>query len=116
MVELGARLIELGFSLIATRGTQKCLEAAGIELRAINKVLEGRPHIVDAIKNGEIALVFNTTEGTQAIADSLSLRQATLLNKTPYCTTLAASRAMVLAIASLKMGPLEAHTLQSYSS
>ncbi len=116
MVELGARLIELGFSLIATRGTQKFLEAAGIEVRAINKVLEGRPHIVDAIKNGEIALVFNTTEGTQAIADSLSLRQATLLNKTPYCTTLAASRAMVLAIASLKMDRLEARTLQSYSS
>ena len=116
MVELGAGLIELGFSLIATRGTQKVLEAAGIEVRAVNKVLEGRPHIVDAIKNGEIALVFNTTEGTQAIADSLSLRQATLLNKTPYCTTLAASRAMVLAIAALKTGRLEARTLQSYSS
>jgi carbamoyl-phosphate synthase large subunit len=116
MVELGARLIELGFSLTATRGTQKVLEAAGIEVQVINKVLEGRPHVVDAIKNGEIALVFNTTEGSQAIADSLSLRQATLLNKTPYCTTLAASRAMVLAIAALKTGRLEARTLQSYSS
>jgi carbamoyl-phosphate synthase large subunit len=116
MVALGARLIELGFSLVATRGTQKTLEAAGIEVEAINKVLEGRPHIVDAIKNGQIDLVFNTTEGAQAIADSRSLRQATLLNKIPYCTTLAASRAMVQAIAALKSGPLEARTLQSYAS
>ena len=86
------------------------------QVEAINKVLEGRPHIVDAIKNGQIDLVFNTTEGAQAIADSRSLRQATLLNKIPYCTTLAASRAMVQAIAALKSGPLEVRTLQSYAS
>jgi carbamoyl-phosphate synthase large subunit len=81
----------------------------------LNKVAEGRPHCVDAIKNGEVQLVFNTTEGAQAIADSFSLRRATLLNHIPYHTTLAGCRAMVKAIAAVKAGSLEVAPLQSYS-
>ncbi len=115
-VELGRQLIELGFRLLATSGTARVFEAAGLSVRVINKVLEGRPHIVDSIKNGEVGLVFNTTEGAQAIADSRSLRQATLLNKIPYCTTLAASQAMIHAIAAIKTGDLEVRPLQSYST
>ena len=71
-------LLAMGFSLIATRGTAKILQAAGLEVRVVNKVLEGRPHVVDAIKNGEVQLVFNTTEGAQALADSLSIRRTAL--------------------------------------
>ena len=62
-------LVAMGFSLIATRGTRKVLESDGLPVAVINKVLEGRPHVVDALKNGEIQLVFNTTEGAQALAD-----------------------------------------------
>jgi hypothetical protein len=79
----------MGFSIIATRGTAKFLQAAGLEVRVVNKVLEGRPHIVDALKNGEVQLVFNTTEGAQALADSLSIRRTALQMKVPYYTTMA---------------------------
>ena len=86
----------------------------GISVRKINKVLEGRPHIVDAIKNGEVQLVFNTTEGAQAIADSRSMRRAALLNKVPYYTTLAGSVAAAKGITAHKAGSLEVRPLQSY--
>ena len=81
-------MVALGFKIIATAGTQRYLAEQGVAATKINKVLEGRPHIVDAIKNGEIQLVFNTTEGAQALADSRSLRRAALLHKVPYYTTL----------------------------
>ncbi|MBS0249413.1 MAG: ATP-grasp domain-containing protein, partial [Proteobacteria bacterium] len=81
-------LISLGFKCIATSGTQRYLAEHGVEAAKINKVLEGRPHIVDAIKNGGVQLVFNTTEGAAALADSRSLRHAALLHKVPYYTTL----------------------------
>jgi carbamoyl-phosphate synthase large subunit len=77
-------------------------------------VLQGRPHCVDAMKSGEIQLVFNTVEGAQAIADSFTLRQAALLGNIPYCTTVAAARAAVEAIAALAQGELEVAPLQSY--
>ena len=110
-----ARILErCGFSLIATGGTQRYLEEKGISCRKINKVLEGRPHIVDAIKNGEVQLVFNTTEGAQALTDSRSLRQAALLHKVPYYTTLAGAIAAVLAIEAYKTGSLEVRPLQDY--
>ncbi|PTW59098.1 carbamoyl-phosphate synthase large subunit [Breoghania corrubedonensis] len=110
-----ARILErCGFSIIATGGTQRYLEEKGISCRKINKVLEGRPHIVDAIKNGEVHLVFNTTEGAQALTDSRSLRQAALLHKVPYYTTLAGAIAAVLAIEAYKTGSLEVRPLQDY--
>jgi carbamoyl-phosphate synthase large subunit len=114
MVEPCRRLIEMGFRLVATRGTAAYLAEAGIEVTPVNKVLEGRPHIVDMMLNGEVQLVFNTTEGTQAIADSFSLRRTALTNAVPYYTTVAGARASVQAIAALTNGNLEVAPLQSY--
>ncbi|MDP6707565.1 MAG: carbamoyl-phosphate synthase large subunit, partial [Alphaproteobacteria bacterium] len=111
---LARTLVELGFRIVATGGTAGHLEAAGIAVDRINKVLEGRPHIVDAIANGEVDLMFNTTEGPQAIRDSFTLRRAALLNAIPYYTTIAGARASIQAIVSLKRGNLEVAPLQSY--
>ncbi|MTH99582.1 carbamoyl-phosphate synthase large subunit [Roseibium sp. RKSG952] len=107
-------LEQAGFRIIATGGTQKFLQEQGIACERINKVLEGRPHNVDAIKNGDVQLVFNTTEGAQAIADSRSMRRAALLNKVPYYTTLAGSVAAAKGIVAFKSGSLEVKPLQSY--
>ncbi len=114
VVEAARSLEKAGFNLIATGGTQKHLEKNGISCKKINKVLEGRPHIVDAIKNGEVQLVFNTTEGAQALLDSRSMRQAALMNKVPYYTTLAGSVAAAKGIVAHKDGNLEVRPLQSY--
>ncbi|WP_415715833.1 carbamoyl-phosphate synthase large subunit [Roseibium sp.] len=114
VVEAVRKLEEAGFDIIATHGTQVFLEENGIKVKKINKVMEGRPHIVDVIKNGEVQLVFNTTEGAQAIADSRSMRRAALLNKVPYYTTLAGSVAAAKGIAAHKAGSLEVRPLQSY--
>ena len=114
MVEIGRRLAAMGFELVATAGTATYLEAQSIPVRRVNKVLEGRPHIVDAMKSGAVQLVFNTTEGAVAIADSFSLRQTALLGNIPYYTTVAGARAAVAAIAALKGGDLEVAPLQSY--
>ncbi|MBZ8132172.1 carbamoyl-phosphate synthase large subunit [Afifella sp. IM 167] len=108
------KLVEMGFTIIATSGTQKYLQEHGIACAPINKVLEGQPHIVDAIKNGEVQLVFNTTEGAQALADSRSLRRAALLHKVPYFTTLAGAHAATRGIEALLGGQLEVRPLQSY--
>jgi len=108
------RLSNLGFRIIATGGTQRFLEARNIPCERINKVLEGRPHIVDAIKNGEVQLVINTTEGAQALSDSRSLRREALLHKVPYFTTLAGASAAALGIEALLSGQLEVRPLQSY--
>jgi carbamoyl-phosphate synthase large subunit len=110
-----AQLIGMGFQIVATRGTAKSLIAAGIPVRTVNKVLEGRPHIVDEMKNGDICLVFNTTDGAQALADSASIRKTALQLKIPYCTTMAGAAAVVQAIQSLKGGSLEVAPLQSYA-
>ncbi|MGQ0741642.1 MAG: carbamoyl-phosphate synthase large subunit [Alphaproteobacteria bacterium] len=115
-IEPVAQLIGMGFDIVATRGTAKYLQNAGLAVRVINKVLEGRPHIVDAMKDGEIALVFNTTEGAQSLADSLSIRRTALHMKIPYYTTMAGAIAATQAIASLKSGSLEVAPLQSYST
>jgi carbamoyl-phosphate synthase large subunit len=108
------RLVEMGFRIVATKGTASFLRAGGLQIDTINKVLEGRPHIVDAMKNGDIQLVFNTTEGSQAMADSFSLRHTALMGGIPYYTTIAGMRAAVEAIAALRAGALEVAPLQSY--
>jgi carbamoyl-phosphate synthase large subunit len=116
MVAPGRKLVELGFKLIATRGTAEYLNAAGVPCGVINKVMEGRPHIVDAMKSGEVQLVFNTTEGAQAIRDSFDLRRTALLDKIPYYTTVAGICAATQGIAALKSEGLEVNPLQSYFS
>ncbi len=115
MVTLGNSLVNMGFDIIATSGTADALENAGLSIRRINKVREGRPHLVDAIMDGEVDLIFNTTEGSQAISDSYSLRRAALTHKVPYYTTVAGSRAAVQAITALRRGSLEVAPLQSYT-
>jgi len=104
----------LAFKTIATSGTQRYLAEQGVAAAKINKVLEGRPHIVDAIKNGGVQLVFNTTEGHAALADSRSLRNAALLHKVPYYTTLSGAVAAAQGIKAYLGGDLEVRTLQSY--
>jgi carbamoyl-phosphate synthase large subunit len=116
IVDPARRLTEMGFKLVATRGTATALAAAGLPVENINKVLEGRPHIVDAMANGEIDLILNTTEGAQAIADSFSLRRSALTNGIPYFTTVAGASAAVEAIEALRSGQLEVEPLQSYFS
>ncbi|HSZ73735.1 MAG TPA: carbamoyl-phosphate synthase large subunit [Rhizomicrobium sp.] len=108
-------LLAMGFTIIATRGTAKLLAEHGLDVKLVNKVLEGRPHIVDALKNGEVQLVFNTTEGAQALADSYSIRRTALQMKVPYYTTMAGAAAATQGIAALKAGSLEVAPLQSYS-
>ena len=98
-VEIARELVRLGFRVVATRGTAAALRAAGIEVQAVNKVLEGRPHVVDMIKNGQIHLIINTTQGKQAIADSYTIRREALNRKVCYTTTIAGGQALVMAIA-----------------
>jgi carbamoyl-phosphate synthase large subunit len=107
-------LVSLGFRIIATSGTQRYLAEQGLPASRINKVLEGRPHIVDAIANGGVQLVFNTTEGATALADSRSLRRAALLHKVPYYTTLSGAVAAAQGIKAYLGGDFEVRTLQSY--
>src|SRR6185295_13204309 len=109
-------LHSLGFKVMGTSGTQRFLNDSGVPTEKVNKVLEGRPHIVDAITNGDIQLVFNTTEGPQALADSRSLRRAALLHKVPYYTTLSGAVAAAQGIRAYLGGDLEVRTLQSYFS
>jgi len=108
------RIAELGFKVLATGGTQRFLAEHGVEAEKINKVLEGRPHIEDAIRNRQVQLVFNTTDGQKAVSDSKSLRRATLMQKVPYYTTLSGAAAVTEAIAALKAGSLEVRPLQEY--
>lgn len=98
-VKLAKSLVELGFTLCATSGTAKTLEDAGLEVSVINKVLEGRPHVVDAVKNGEIDFIVNTTEGRQAIEDSATIRRSALQQKVYCATTLTGAEASVMALA-----------------
>jgi carbamoyl-phosphate synthase large subunit len=108
------RLASQGFRVLATSGTQRFLAENGIVAEKINKVLEGRPHIEDAIRNRQVQIVFNTTDGQKAVSDSKSLRRATLMQKVPYYTTLAGMGAVAEAIAALKAGSLEVRPLQEY--
>jgi carbamoyl-phosphate synthase large subunit len=114
MITLGQELAGLGFDLVATRGTAEALNAAGVATALVKKVREGRPHIVDVMISGGIDLVFNTTEGATAIADSFTLRQTALYYRIPYYTTVAGCRAVVAAISALNAGSLDVAPLQSY--
>ncbi len=109
-------LQNMGFNVIATGGTKRHLEAHGISCTKVNKVLEGRPHIVDAMKNGDVDLVFNTTEGAKALADSTSLRRTALLYHIPYYTTLQGALAATKAIQAVSTDRLNVAPLQSYVS
>ena len=99
VVSVAQQLLELGFELVATRGTQKVLQDAGVEAELVNKVQEGRPHAVDMLKNGEVSLIVNTTEGRQSVADSASIRRTALQQKVFCTTTLAGAEAVCQSIA-----------------
>ena len=116
IIEAVRLLKQTGFHIIATGGTQRYLSENGIECEKINKMLEGRPHIVDAIKNGKVQLVFNTTEGAKALSDSRDLRRAALLHKVPYYTTVAGALAAAKGIEAYKKGSIEVRPLQDYFS
>jgi carbamoyl-phosphate synthase large subunit len=116
LIEQACReLIDMGFDLIATRGTAEYLTDKAIPVKTVNKVLEGQPHVLDSLKNGQVQLVFNTTEGAQSLIDSASIRQGALQLGVPYYTTTSGMRAAVQAIRALKTKPLEAGALQTYS-
>jgi carbamoyl-phosphate synthase large subunit len=117
-LEVARRLHELGFGIVATHGTARFFRAEGVPADGINKVIEGRPHCVDAILNGDIALVVNTTVGAAAIRDSFSIRRTALVKDVPYFTTMAAARCAALAIAALMRGrgDLDVRALQEYHS
>ena len=108
------RLVELGFKVVATGGTADFLAKHGIAALRVNKVLEGRPHIVDLMKDGKIQLVFNTVDGAVALTDSFTLRRAALMNKIAYYTTVAGAKASVEGIAAMQAGDLDVAPLQSY--
>ncbi len=111
---LARRLTEMGFSITATRGTAARIREAGVAVRVVNKVLEGRPHCVDAIRSGEIQMVVNTSQGAQSTADSFDIRRNALTHGVPHYTTLAGARAAIHAIGALRAGTLEVAPLQSY--
>ena len=104
-----------GFRVLATGGTASYLAEQGLPVEHVKKVLEGRPHIVDAMKNGEVQLVFNTTEGKQSLVDSFEIRRTALMGKIPYFTTAAGALAAAQAIQATAAGPLEVRPLQSYA-
>ena len=113
-LSVARKLINLGFGILATRGTQQFLTENGLDVTAINKVLEGRPHCVDAMISGQIQLVINTTEGAQSLKDSFDIRRTALTRKVCHYTTLSAAEAAVDAIAALRDGALDVAPLQSY--
>jgi len=116
MVDLAARLVKLGFEIVATSGTAAYLAERGVATTTVLKVAEGRPHIVDKLIDREIDLVFNTTSGRKAIEDSYSIRRQTLMHGIPYFTALTSCRAAVAAIEALKEGPLSVKCLQEYQA
>ena len=114
IVSAAASLRDLGFKIVATGGTQRYLIEKNIECEKINKVLEGRPHIVDAMKNGDVDIVFNTTQGAKALIDSASIRRTALLYHIPYYTTLAGASAVTRAIEAMRADNLKIAPIQSY--
>jgi carbamoyl-phosphate synthase large subunit len=112
LIEAARTLIELGLTIVATRGTAGFLHEHAIEAEVVNKVYEGRPNIVDVMKDGGVQLVMNTTEGTQAVEDSRSMRNVALMDRIPYFTTLAASHAAALAMKMGREGELGVRALQ----
>ncbi|MFW7269378.1 carbamoyl-phosphate synthase large subunit [Gluconacetobacter sp. Hr-1-5] len=111
---LARRLVDMGFTILATRGTAQHLREAGIAVQVVNKVLEGRPNCVDAIRSGEVQMIINTAHGAQSVADSFDIRRSALTSGIPHFTTIAGARAATHAIAAMREGPLEVAPLQSY--
>jgi carbamoyl-phosphate synthase large subunit len=116
IVEAVKALVETGFTIVATAGTADHLQRAGLPVERVNKVAQGRPHIVDRIKDGEIALIFNTTEGWQSLRDSQPIRASALKQRIPYFTTAPAALEAAKAIRALTTRSLEVRPLQSYYS
>ena len=116
IVEPVRLLLAQGFKVLATGGTATYLADQGLAVERVRKVLEGRPHIVDAMKNGGVQLVFNTTEGKQSLADSYEIRRSALMMKIPYFTTSAGALAASQAITAMANGPLDVRPLQSYAA
>ena len=108
------RLLDLGFAIRATRGTAARLREHGLDVGQINKVLEGRPHCVDAIRSGDIQMVINTASGAQSVADSYDIRRSALTHGVPHYTTIAGARAAAHALAAMRSGGLEVAPLQTY--
>jgi carbamoyl-phosphate synthase large subunit len=115
MVGAARRLIDMGFKIMATGGTADYFTTQGLAVTRVNKVLEGRPHIVDALKNGEVQMVFNTTDGEQSIKDSRSIRTTALSQKIPCITTATGARSTVRAIEAMRAGGLSVTPLQALS-
>ena len=116
MVGAARRLLTMGFTIIATEGTAAFFRQHDLDVRRVNKVLEGRPHIVDALKNGEVQMVFNTTEGAQSVKDSRSIRTTALAQKIPCITTATGARSTIRAIEAMRAGALTVTPLQDYRS
>ncbi len=114
-VDIAIRLAKIGYKIVATHGTAALIREAGVYVRGVNKVHEGRPHIVDDMKNNIIHLVINTTEGAQAIADSFSIRATALTMKIPYTTTITGALAITTALESLSKSGIKVYPLQSYA-
>ncbi len=115
IVEAVKLLLAQGFEVIATGGTHTYLEAQGLKVGYVKKVLEGRPNIVDAIKNGDVQLVINTTEGKQSLQDSFSLRRSALMTKVPYYTTSAGALAAAQAIGAIQADSLDVRPIQDFA-
>ncbi|HBS32584.1 MAG TPA: carbamoyl phosphate synthase large subunit, partial [Parvularcula sp.] len=114
MVGAARRLLTMGFTIIATEGTAAFFRQHDLDVKRVNKVLEGRPHIVDALKNGDVQMVFNTTEGAQSVKDSRSIRTTALSQKIPCITTATGARSTVRAIEAMRAGALTVTPLQEY--
>jgi len=113
-VEIVQRLVGSGFRILATDGTARYLTDRGLVVERVNKVMQGQPHIVDRMKDGDVQMVINTTEGAEAIRDSFDIRATALKMKTPYFTTAAGASAAAAAIDNLRDGALAVAPLQSY--
>jgi carbamoyl-phosphate synthase large subunit len=113
-VDIAKKLALLGFSLVATRGTARYLSDNGITVETINKVTEGRPHVVDLIKNREVQFIINTVTGTHAQKDSYSIRRSALQYRVPYTTTISGAKAVVKAIERLLHSQIDIKSIQEY--
>jgi len=114
VVEIVRRLAGLGFEVLSTAGTHGFLAARGLATTPVRKVKEGRPSIVDRIKDGDVHFVINTTDGKREVSDSFSIRRETLMKQLPYFTTMTGARASVMAMEAASAGPLGVRSLQEY--
>ncbi len=114
LIPLAKELAEIGFDLVATGGTCTILQESGLNVKRINKVMEGHPHVVDSIINGDIDFLINTTRGPQALSDSMSIRREAVMHKIPYFTLLTSASAGIQAIRALKNREMDVKPLQDY--